>query len=167
MIGGSLGLRRSDIVRLKLENINFNRHEISYQEKKKGNRIRTVPIPPRLETELKIFMVEQKRKSGNIFSCKDRQMWNRFADLCKRAGVARRPIHSLRSTCISFLMEAGFSAAEAAKVIGDNESIVFNHYISCTNNYMNEKMKLVVIYINRNKYLKFHLHLDFHNHFIF
>jgi integrase len=145
MIGCSLGIRRSDIVRIKLENINFDRHEISYQEKKKGNRIRTVPIPPKLETELKLFMVEQKRKTGNIFSFKDRQSWNRFASLCDKAGVKRRPIHSLRSTCISFLIDSGFSVGEAAKIIGDTESTVFQHYIGCTNTYMNEKMRSVII----------------------
>lgn len=145
MIGVSIGCRRSDIVRMKLENINLNRHEISYYEKKKGDRIRTVPIPPKLETELKLYMVEQKRKSGNIFSFKDRQAWNRFNAMCDRAGVTRRPIHSLRSTCVFFLMEAGFSVAECAKIIGDNESTVFKHYLGCTNTYMNDKMRKLVI----------------------
>jgi integrase len=145
MIGCSLGLRRSDIVRLRLENINFDRHELSYTERKKGDRIRTVPIPPKLETELKLYEVEQKRKTGNIFSFKDRQSWNRFAALCDKAGVSRRPIHSLRSTCISFLIDAGFSVAESAKIIGDNESTVFNHYIGASSTYLNDKMRLVVV----------------------
>jgi integrase len=145
MIGCSLGCRRSDIVRMRLENINFDRHEISYQEKKKGDRIRTVPIPPKLETELKLYMVEQKRKTGNIFSFKDRQSYNRFATLCDKASVKRRPIHSLRSTCISFLINAGFSVAESAKIIGDKESTVFTHYIGASSTYLNDKMRKLVI----------------------
>jgi len=145
MIGCCTGMRRSDIVRLKLENINFDRHEISYQEKKKGDKIRTVPIPQRLETELKLYEVEQKRKTGNIFSFKDRQSWNRFAALCDKAGVTRRPIHSMRSTAISFLISAGFSVAESAKIIGDTESTVFQHYIGASSMYLNDKMRMVVV----------------------
>lgn len=141
MIGVSLGLRRSDLSRVRLENINFDKHEFMYLEKKKKDRARSVPIPPKLETELKLFMKEQKRKSGPIFSCTDRQLWNRFAAICDAAGVERRPVHALRSTCVAFLMDADFSVAEAAKILGDNESTVFKHYISQTSSYLNDKMR--------------------------
>lgn len=145
MIGVSLGLRRSDLSRVRLENINFDRHELTYLEKKKGNRARTVPIPPKLETEFKLYMSEQKRKTGPIFDVSDRQLWNRFAAICDAAGVARRPVHALRSTCVAFLMDANFSVAEAAKILGDNESTVFKHYISQTSSYLNDKMRSVEI----------------------
>lgn len=145
MIGVGLGLRRSDLARVRLENIDFDKHELKYLEKKKKDRARTVPIPPKLETELKLYRVEQKRTSGPIFTCSDRQLWNRFAALCDRAGVARRPVHALRSTCVSFLMNADFSVAEAAKILGDTESTVFQHYISQTSSYLNDKMRKVDI----------------------
>jgi len=141
MIGVALGLRRSDLARVRLENINFDRHELTYLEKKKKNRARSVPLPPKLETELKLFMKEQRRKHGPIFSCSDRQLWNRFAIICDTAGVKRRPIHALRSTCVSFLMEADFTVAEAAKILGDAESTVFKHYISQTSAYLSDKMR--------------------------
>lgn len=141
MIGVSIGCRRSDIVNIRWENIDYTKHELRYTEKKKKNKIRVVPIPLALESEFRVIQSMLKQNSGKIFSFGERQSWTRFNDLCDLAGISRRPIHALRSTCIRFLMDKGFSVAESAKIIGDKESTVFDHYISASSSYLGDKMK--------------------------
>lgn len=129
MIGVSLGLRRSDIVRIQINNIDFQNNTLSYLEMKKKNRLRIVPLSPKLANELKIFIKLSGRKiTGKLFSFGERQSWNRFNKLCDRAGIPRRPIHCLRATCCKFYLEAGLRPEQVAKIIGDRVETVMLHY---------------------------------------
>lgn len=56
LIGFTLGLRRDDLVRVEIPNIGFNTNELSYLERKKGNRIKTVPMSERLANELRMYV---------------------------------------------------------------------------------------------------------------
>jgi len=142
MIGVSLGLRRSDIVRIAINNINFHDNVISYQEMKKKNRLRTVPIPPKLANELKIFIKLSGRKiTDKLFSFGERQSWNRFNRLCDKAGIPRRPIHCLRATCCKFYLEAGLRPEQVAKIVGDRVETIMLHYSIPSNGELQQLMK--------------------------
>jgi len=129
MIGVSLGLRRSDIVRIQVNNIDFENNTISYLERKKKDRLRTVPMSPKLENELKIFLkLSGKGLSDKIFSFGDRQAYNRFNSLCEKAGIPKRPIHVLRASCCKFYLEAGLRPDQIAKIVGDRVETIMLHY---------------------------------------
>jgi integrase len=129
MIGVSLGLRRSDIVRIMINNIDFQNNTLSYQEMKKKNRLRVVPLSPKLANELKIFIKLSGRKiTDKLFSFRERQSWNRFNKLCDKAGIPRRPIHCLRATCCKFYLEAGLRPEQVAKIVGDRVETIMQHY---------------------------------------
>jgi integrase len=158
LIGFTLGLRRDDIVRVELQNINFQTNEFSYLERKKGNRIKTVPMTERLSNELRVYInshvkpgqkylfpPRQETSKKNVknpetkevvgrekFLCEylsSKTAYNIFNALCKRAGVATPiPIHAMRSTCIKLKQEEGWTIEQVAALIGDKVSTVQEHY---------------------------------------
>ena len=143
LIGFTLGLRRDDIVRVEIQNINFQTNEFSYLEKKKGNRIKTVPMTERLSNELRmyisghtvagqryLFPARQKTSATGICEyMSSRTAYNIFNTLCKKAGVATPiPIHAMRSTCIKLKQEEGWTIEQVAALIGDKASTVMEHY---------------------------------------
>lgn len=128
MLGVSLGLRRSDLVKVLVQDIHLEDGLLTYREKKKNMRSRTVPIPQKLKAELTIYIKSKNLRGGPLLSFGDRQAYNRFNALCDKAGVERRPIHSLRATCVKFCRDAGWTVEETAKLIGDEVSTVQRHY---------------------------------------
>lgn len=133
MIGCSLGLRRSDIVRLQWANIDLRDLEhatITYQEKKKGDRIRTVPIGPRLAQELLMLKNALPKSQKTVFSFGDRQAYTRFNKVCEIAGVEGRPFHAMRATAIKFMQAAGWTPEMVAEITGDTIRVIQEHYLA-------------------------------------
>lgn len=128
MLAVSLGLRRSDLVGVLVQDIDLVDGMLTYREKKKGNRSRTVPMPPKLRSELAIYIKSRNLRGGPLFDIKDRQAHNRFNTLCEKAGIEKRPIHALRATCVKFCRDAGWTVEQTAKLIGDEISTVQRHY---------------------------------------
>lgn len=141
MMAVSLGLRRGDIVRVKISDIDFEKHQLKYLEKKKGDRIREVPMGPKLEQELKMLINTIPKGQKTIFSFGDRQAYNRLQTLCDRAGVDRRPFHALRATCIKFCQDMGWTSEETAKLVGDTIEVIQNHYSTPSDAEMKEVMQ--------------------------
>jgi integrase len=164
LIGFTLGLRRDDLVRIEIPNIDLNAKTLAYFERKKGNRIRVVPLSERLFTELRMYLNEhtepgqkylfparqktaQKSKGGNIeiVECQymsSKTAYNIFNQLCKKANVQTPiPIHAMRSTCIKLKQEEGWTIEQVAALIGDKVSTVQEHYAVPTPNELQELMK--------------------------
>jgi integrase len=139
MLGAGLGLRRADLVSVRVSNINFQEHTITYVEKKKGGRIRVVPMGPKLEQEIRILLNTIKGRD-TLFSFGDRQAWNRFNRLCDIAGIGHRPFHALRATCVKFCQQAGWTPEQTAELIGDTISVIQAHYATPTQAEMKEQM---------------------------
>jgi len=128
MMAVSLGLRRSDIVKIRISNIDLESATLLYHEKKKGNRIRNVPLSPKLVQELRILIKSIPITQKTIFSFKDRQAYNRFQSLCKNAGVTQRPFHALRATCVKFCQAAGWTPEQVSRLVGDSIRVIQLHY---------------------------------------
>ena len=169
MIGFSLGLRREDLVRIEVQNIQNG--ELSYHEKKKGNRIKTVPLSDRLWQELKLyreahtsigqkylFPAQQKTSKKTIKDPETKKAigketvicehmssktaYNRFNALCKKVGIKTPiPVHAMRSTCIKLHQEEGWSIAQVAALIGDKVATVQEHYDTPNNAELAKMMK--------------------------
>lgn len=142
LIGVSLGIRRYDLSRIIVRNINFKEHTLTYLEKKKGDQPHTVFMPDRLEQELSIYIKEKKLGlNDKIFTCKDRQLCNRFYDILDKANISRRGIHSMRGTCVKLCQANGWSIEECAKHINDRVTTVQVHYSTPSQSEMLDVVK--------------------------
>jgi integrase len=143
MIGASLGLRRFDLSRIVVRNINFEDHTLTYLEKKKGDAPHTVYIPSKLEQELKLFINDHnKGVNDKLFSVKDRQLCRWYHHLCDKAGIEKRGIHSLRGTCVKFCQNSGWTIEQTAKLINDKVSTVQEHYATPSQSEMKEVTRI-------------------------
>lgn len=142
MIGAGCGLRRFDISRIIVRNINFDEHTMTYLEKKKHDAPHTVPLPTKLEQELKIYINDHKKGvNDRLFSVKDRQLCNWYYNLLEKSGIEKRGIHSLRGTCVKFCQAAGWSVEATAKLINDRVSTVQAHYSVPSQSELKELMR--------------------------
>lgn len=136
----AFGLRRQDLVNIKISDIDIQNASLAYHERKKGNRIRIVPIPPKLLQEIKILLKTIPSGQKTLFSFKDRQAYNRFNKLCNNAGIPGRPIHAMRATCVKFCQAAGWTPEQVSKLTGDSIRVIQLHYATPTNGEMSEVM---------------------------
>ena len=131
------GIRREDIVSLKVADYNRERLTLSYAEKKK-RRVRTdVPLDPKAATRLDLYLRARGRESVWIFPSdlpssrshlSSRSAWNILNRWCARAGLPRRPFHSLRATCYKLAKARGWPVELAAWVIGDSIRVAQEYY---------------------------------------
>ena len=153
MIGFSLGPRREDLVRIELMNIDLNAGELSYLEKKKGNRIKTVPLSDRLIQDLKLYLQAhtvpgQKylfpalQKTHHCEHMSSKTAYNRFNKLCKKVGIKTPiPVHVMRATCIKLKRDDGWTVEQVAALIGDKVITVQEHYATPSRGDLAQLMK--------------------------
>jgi integrase len=141
MLAVSLGLRRGDLVRVRVGNVDFKNHQLTYLEKKKGDRVRVVPIGQKLEQEIKMLIGTIPKGQDTLFSFKDRQAYNRFNFLCEKAGIGSRPFHALRATCIKFCQAGGWSPEQVSELTGDTIEVIQAHYATPSQAEMSEVMR--------------------------
>lgn len=137
MMAVSLGLRRGDVVKVKWSDIDFTDHTLTYYERKK-DRLRTLPMAPALEQELKILFRVRPSGRKEVLPFGDRQAYNRFNRLCEGVCIARRPFHSLRSTCVKFAQSAGWSPEQVSRLTGDTIRVIQLHYATPSTGEMKE-----------------------------
>jgi integrase len=134
MIGVELGLRRKDLVNIKVVDIDITGAKLSFFEHKK-DRIRTLPLSPRLTQEIQILLNTLPRGQKTLFSYKsDRTVWNRLNSVFDRVSIERRGVHALRGTCVKLRQQEGWTAEQTAKLIGDRVETVWNHYSTPSDN---------------------------------
>jgi integrase len=138
LVGIGLGVRRSDMARIMVRNIDFEHHKITYLEKKKNDNPHTAPLTATLEQKLKIYIKEHNLKLNDpLFSIKDRQICNRFYKMLDKAGLQRRGIHSLRGSCIKLCQFAGWSVEQTSHLVNDEIRTIQIHYLTPSQAEMN------------------------------
>lgn len=128
----SNGLRRQDIARLKVKNIDLDNKELTFWEHKK-RRWKTVPMSESLKKHLAMYINTLDKKQEHLFSFGkskygDKTAYNRLHALCERAGIRTRPFHALRSTCIKRCQKAGWTIQQTADFVGDTVKVIEVHY---------------------------------------
>jgi integrase len=115
-----LGPRRSDVARLKPENIHGNK--IQWKTSKTG-RVVTMPITPRLRAALDVADLSGptivKTAYGEPFSIKS--LTGRMRDWVKLAGLDGCTLHGLRKTLGKRIAEAGGSTRQAMAALGHDD----------------------------------------------
>lgn len=135
-VGIATGCRRSDLCAIKKSNVNLDNMTISYIEKKKGDRIKTINFGNKLRTDLKQYIATLPNKCEWLFPSEhgiekhisDRTVWNVLNRVCERAGISQRPAHALRSTFVKQAISNGWSMTQIANHIGDTEQTVEKYY---------------------------------------
>lgn len=120
-----MGLRVSEIVQLKLENIDFHRSQVLIQQGK-GKKDRYVNLPESVRMELNDYLVEYKPKEflfegarGGAISIRTIQLV--FRQAMNRAGIQKKVgIHSLRHSYATHLLELGTDIRYIQELLGHN-----------------------------------------------
>jgi len=126
----SCGLRRDDIVHINKADIDFLEKKLVFREKKK-KRIHTVYLTDRVLTTIKMVLnAYGKEKDKRLFPISSKTAYNRFQRYLDRAGLPRRPFHSIRATCIKLCQAKGWGEAKTAAHVGDKVTTIQEHYLT-------------------------------------
>jgi integrase len=122
------GLRRADVVRVERQNADPIKGFITFSEKKKGGRIRTIYIGTKLRQLLTKYYKTIPDTQKTVFGFSERTAYNKLQHLCDIAGIPRRPFHALRATCIKRCQKAGWSPEQVVDLTGDTLRVIQEHY---------------------------------------
>jgi len=141
----STGLRRFDVTNIQIENIHFSTGDqpgnwLTYNEKKKGNRIRTIPLNDKSVQIIRKLINTRSKKDKNprLFSFNDRTAYNRLKSACIKAGIPTRPFHALRATCVKRCQKAGWTLEQISSLTGDTIAVIQEHYSTPSTSEMHE-----------------------------
>lgn len=124
------GLRRSELVNLKWEDVNFKSCQIAVKETK-SYKPRFIPVNEQL---LKV-LGKRKKGRGYVFTTKDgRPMLNnllrRIKEIYRKAGIENANIHTFRHTFASHLIMAGVDLATVKELLGHSDiktTMIYSH----------------------------------------
>jgi integrase len=130
----AIGLRREDCAKIKICNINFTDSSLTFYEKKK-NIIRRVPLPPQLIRIVKQYVQTVPKTQEYLFKCGKslyggKTLYNKLQKLCELAGIPKRPVHALRSSCCKLHLSEGWQTNAVASLLNDLPSTIEQYY-SC------------------------------------
>jgi integrase len=116
-------LRREDAVSVVIENINFDKLELLYYEKKK-KRWRTIPLEKETLRLIKQYLKIVKRRKGRLFEFCGRTAYNILQIYTNKVGLGRRPFHAIRATCTKFCIKKGWTPEEVSRLTGDTVEVL-------------------------------------------
>lgn len=130
------GLRRSDIIRVMIPDIDLKEGSVVFKEQKKHDAIHKVYLPGDVMNTLAMLICTRLKRDSYLFStnygdCKHISgvtAWNILNRNLKKAGLSPRPFHALRATCVKLCQARGWTPAQTAKHINDTLRVVEAHY---------------------------------------
>lgn len=132
------GVRREDLCGILWSNINEKEGCITFYESKKRN-FHTVYVNGEVLQMLKIYRNMLGKEAGKtIIPYVGRTAYRRLQFYCEKAGIPKRPFHSLRATCIKFCQSSGWKPEETAKHVNDSLRVIQEHYSVPSNAEMKE-----------------------------
>lgn len=137
----STGLRREDVVAVEWKNVNLTSGTITFSEKKKGGRIRTIHIGEKMRVLLVKYNKTCKNNQKYVFDFCGRTAYNKLQNLCDVAGIRRRPFHALRATCVKRCQAAGWTPEQVCELTGDSLRVIQEHYATPSSSEMQEVAK--------------------------
>jgi len=137
------GIRREDIVRIELQNIDWEHGIIRFWEEKKNREWRVfvdeatlavlqkhVEVNCRPYRTKYLFPAMRGDRTRNHLS--GRGAYGKFQEALKRAGLEPRPFHTLRATFIKNAWAAGWTPAQIMEQTGDTLETIQLHYATPT-----------------------------------
>lgn len=132
-----MGLRVSEIVRLKLEDIDSDKMKV-FVERSKGKKDRYVNLPQQTLQNLRNYYKQYTPKKflfeGEPYlSYSTRSVQNVFKTAMKKAGIHKNiGIHSLRHSYATHLLEYGTDISLIQKLLGHNDiktTLIYTHVV--------------------------------------
>jgi integrase/recombinase XerD len=150
-----LGLRVSEIVNLKLTDIDSNRMQVLV-ERAKGKKDRYVNLPESILPQLRAYYLQYKPKkylfegqNGDRYSTRSAQQL--FKQAIYRSGIHKElGIHSLRHSYATHLLEAGTDIRYIQELLGHNDIKTTLIYTNVSDNSL-RKIKSPLDTINQHK----------------
>lgn len=167
LLAAILGLRRSELLALKWDAINFNAGTVSIKQKMTRDKIkkkdtvcrnlkseasrRTLALPGFLRAHLETLKKRTAKLPSSEYSefvCVDcngklptlNMITNRFRDFLQQQGLKKIRLHDLRHSCATMLLSLGYSMKDIQEWLGhSNYSTTANIY---THVGMDEKKKI-------------------------
>ncbi len=130
------GIRREDIVSIKIANISLSDATLTFHEQKK-RLDRTIPLNHEVVQLINKY-IKTISKRDLLFDFTGRTAWNKLNRLCKFAGIPPRPFHALRATCVKFCQAAHWKPSEVSKLTGDSLRIIEEYYAIPSDSEMKE-----------------------------
>jgi len=131
------GMRREDIVNVKISDIKLEDHRIFFFEHKK-DKIHSFHVSGDLMQLVVKYLGTLPRNQQKLLDMSSKTAYNRFQRLCERAGIPKRPFHALRSTCIKFCQLAGWTPEQTAALVDDTIAVIQEHYLTPSEAEMKE-----------------------------
>jgi len=129
------------ITGIRIGDVDLKEGNITYYESKK-DRNRTIPVSNELCLLIeKVLKSRGKDQSKFLIKYSGRTAYNRFNMYCDKAGIPRRPFHSLRASTVKFCQAAGWSPEAVSMLIGDSMAVIQNHYSVPSFSEMQETVK--------------------------
>ncbi len=139
-MGVAFGLRREDIVNVRIADIDPNDMLMAYYEKKK-DRIRTVPIGHNMMQLMRKHIATLPKNQSLLFAFSGSTAYRKLQRLCIIAAIPRRPFHALRATCVKFCQASGWTAEQVSELTGDTIRVIQEHYATPSQAEMSEVMR--------------------------
>jgi integrase len=146
LLGSRYGIRREDVAKIEINNIDLMNGTITYYEHKK-DKIRTIPIEADVLQEIRILLKSIPKRKYLLAWSDGSTCWRHLQELCKIAGLPApadrtgRPFHSLRGTCVKLRQAQGWNVSQVAALIGDEVATVMKHYATVTPSELSELMQ--------------------------
>jgi integrase len=134
----STGMRREDVVNVEWQNIDLLSGAVTFSEKKKRGRIRTIHIGEKLRMLLIKYRKTCKSNQKFLFDFCGRTAYNKLQRLCDIAGIRRRPFHALRATSVKRCQATGWTPEQVCELTGDSLRVVQEHYATPSSSEMRE-----------------------------
>ena len=132
LIALTTGMRVAEIFGLGWEDVMYNEGLLAVRAKLKGGKMRYVPMPPELASEMRRFPVvigEDRIFPPKPGATSGRQrVEGSFEDLLERAAIKDFRFHDLRHTFASWYMMNGGDLYELAKILGHSNIKMTERY---------------------------------------
>lgn len=142
------GLRREDCVNVKLQDLDLEKGIVRFYESKKRRPWRAW-FGPETAKILAQHINALPKGTPYLFPSprgvkrhlSSRQAYNILQKWLERAGLARRPFHALRATCMKQLQRRGWSMEQVMMQTGDSFRTIKEHYETPSDEEMFEAAK--------------------------
>jgi integrase len=130
-------MRRSDVVKVMIKDINLETGEVKFFEKKK-QKIHTIYIGAKLVQLVTKYLKTIPKQQKYLFEFNDKTCWNKLNRLCDIASIPRRPFHALRGTGIKRCQRAGWTLEQVCALCDDKLATVAEYYLVPSQSEMQE-----------------------------
>ena len=125
----TLGSRSSEIVNIKLRDINWEDNTI-FLPKIKHSKSLTVPLREGLADSIKTFSIKYNLKDNDyLFDLTQTQVRELFYRYLDKAKLPKVTLHSLRHTFATMLADAGAAITEVQQLLGHEDVMTTKGYI--------------------------------------